>query len=646
MKPQHLIPALLLVFSFPFVSVAQTVSLADADRIFNFAEVSDPNLFGPPVQTQQANVGESDWFFREYTNSGAILAININGYGPFYSGDVYGAGAAFGNQVQFLETMPNVLALIDSQSPVVTLEDANALLDFAESAEPGLFSPPAQTQLVNESGNSWYVRSYASSGISIKINLNGTSPFMAGGVYVVGGSYGEQEVFIDSLENLLTLVGGASSTDTRSAITKAKDFVSDLRDLTASAQIAAFEDELGAFGNSVTLAFEEQINFVSGIVTNDVGEVMSAIALAFDAFGAALEALELNPGLTSFDAEYNFGLLVITVMIAENENGPILTVDQNIDGVAVALSANGNLSYEETVEGLAGESETSIALNISGSAVNDEFSMVIQEGSEISATISESYSESESGLEASDNATLSDVVADLSVSLTALQADNNPTFDGQFGFNITDLVVDHSTTIEQSETQSVQTFTEILSVDALEFQLAGAFSDDTENSVGASLTFAVDNPEGQNILFELTESSTVTFNPYTFFSFSETSSNETADSFLAVNVFLQIDVSLPGIDNTSLLTFDANRTGLEDGAATITLEFDEKFLEFDANTASNAVTVSNQDDAVAQVSEHPLTGLLEGTITVDGLEVGTIEELSNGILIVRYADDTFESFAL
>ena len=50
-------------------SFAQTATLADADKLFDFAEQVDPGLFSPPAQTQPLNALGSDWFLRLFTNS-------------------------------------------------------------------------------------------------------------------------------------------------------------------------------------------------------------------------------------------------------------------------------------------------------------------------------------------------------------------------------------------------------------------------------------------------------------------------------------------------------------------------------------------------------------------------------------------------
>lgn len=96
---------------------------------------------------------------------------------------------------------------IYAQEPA--LDDVNSLLDYAEQAEPGLFSPPAETAEASELGTNWYYRLYAGPTYAA-INRSGGAGFAPGDVYVLGGAFGATPVFIDSLANLLTLVQGSS----------------------------------------------------------------------------------------------------------------------------------------------------------------------------------------------------------------------------------------------------------------------------------------------------------------------------------------------------------------------------------------------------------------------------------------------------
>lgn len=89
------------------------------------------------------------------------------------------------------------------QAQAVTLPEANRLFDFAEKLEPGLFYPPSPTQRIIEFGNEWYLRVYDGSHTMAAVNTNGTGPFFAGDVYVLGGAFGDAPVYINTLVPLL-----------------------------------------------------------------------------------------------------------------------------------------------------------------------------------------------------------------------------------------------------------------------------------------------------------------------------------------------------------------------------------------------------------------------------------------------------------
>ena len=108
---------ILLPFCFSHISLADTPDLAGANKLFDFAEMTEPTLFFPPAQTQKINGEGSDWFYRYFSGSASYAAININGIGPFFGGDVYVAGRQFGEAPLFVDTLENLVAAIDSIEP-------------------------------------------------------------------------------------------------------------------------------------------------------------------------------------------------------------------------------------------------------------------------------------------------------------------------------------------------------------------------------------------------------------------------------------------------------------------------------------------------------------------------------------------------
>lgn len=108
-----------------------------------------------------------------------------------------------------LKQLITVLALLlipfsgGAQAQTVTLTEANRLFDSAERLEPGLFFPVSQTQQIIEFDNEWYLRVYDGSRTIAAVNINGTGPYFAGDVYVLGGAFGDTPIYINKLLPLL-----------------------------------------------------------------------------------------------------------------------------------------------------------------------------------------------------------------------------------------------------------------------------------------------------------------------------------------------------------------------------------------------------------------------------------------------------------
>ena len=59
------------------------------------------------------------------------------------------------------------------------------------------------TDIGEELGDEWFYRYYADTGVFAAVNVTGNGQFLKGGVYVLGGPFGNDVVFIDTLANLL-----------------------------------------------------------------------------------------------------------------------------------------------------------------------------------------------------------------------------------------------------------------------------------------------------------------------------------------------------------------------------------------------------------------------------------------------------------
>jgi len=98
----------------------------------------------------------------------------------------------------------NTSVLSYAQTP--ELADADKLFNFSEMREPALFFPPSQTQQINAAGADWFYRYFTGTDSYIAININGVSPYSGGSVYVVGGQFGADPLYVDTLDNLLVAI--------------------------------------------------------------------------------------------------------------------------------------------------------------------------------------------------------------------------------------------------------------------------------------------------------------------------------------------------------------------------------------------------------------------------------------------------------
>lgn len=109
-------PALLLVIVIAFTQslYAQSIDPLDVDTLFNFAEQVEPSLFSPPGQLTLATV--VDWLYRFYPGTGSYAAVHVGLSGEFVFGGVYTLGGPFGDEVVFIDTLTNLLVLVNSNN--------------------------------------------------------------------------------------------------------------------------------------------------------------------------------------------------------------------------------------------------------------------------------------------------------------------------------------------------------------------------------------------------------------------------------------------------------------------------------------------------------------------------------------------------
>ncbi|MBI5256769.1 MAG: hypothetical protein HY855_09730 [Burkholderiales bacterium] len=90
-------------------------------------------------------------------------------------------------------------------APAATVEPAEAarqLMDFAEARFPGYFPPGAATQ----SAGDIHYRAYADTGMALGVVVGSGTPYVANGVYVVGGEYGATPLYVGKLSEFITPV--------------------------------------------------------------------------------------------------------------------------------------------------------------------------------------------------------------------------------------------------------------------------------------------------------------------------------------------------------------------------------------------------------------------------------------------------------
>lgn len=421
---------------------------------------------------------------------------------------------------------------------------------------------------------------------------------------------------------------------------RGKALISDVRDVTASARLDEVEAAAEVFGDSIELAFEDQVDLVTGVVTNDFGLVAEALVYGVDAMSRAGDASLDDPTLTTFTvpaAVIAEDSPEITVTIA----GETLSVDQSINGVAVALNGTFSATTVEQIDDVVESFQAEGMITLSGTAANDEFSLAINSGSQASLQLTDVETVTSAGF--TTTFTVPSFSLDLDVTATALQAVNTPAFDGAIGLDVVGLAYTEDDRMLQNPDGTVGNLSvETLTFTSFDVSLSGAFSDAAGNSVEATFSLDADNDNG--FILQLEE--LFSFDPVLgTATATETENEETAENFVAASAAIGLIASLPGIDDVVQVTLSVERTGVEDGSGELSVQFDGKSLTVTGNSVDEIINISNQDGVLVILAEDSTTGLLSGAITVDGEEVASIEENEDGVVIVRYSDGTFETFA-
>ncbi|MDJ0806162.1 MAG: hypothetical protein QNJ78_04945 [Gammaproteobacteria bacterium] len=128
---------------------------------------------------------------------------------------------------------------------------------------------------------------------------------------------------------------------------------------------------------------------------------------------------------------------------------------------------------------------------------------------------------------------------------------------------------------------------------------------------------------------------------------------ETAENYLEATLTATLDLVVDGYPDASAVV-TVNRTDLDGGDAIITLTSDGSSITFnieklDGDVATgvdpvvDTITVTNPDGVVMVITAATDTDPISGGLTVDGTNVGIIEQTDLGLVLIRYEDGTFET---
>ncbi len=128
---------------------------------------------------------------------------------------------------------------------------------------------------------------------------------------------------------------------------------------------------------------------------------------------------------------------------------------------------------------------------------------------------------------------------------------------------------------------------------------------------------------------------------------------ETADNFVQGTLMVMAQANVPELPEATVVA-SVSRTELAGGDASIAVSYDGQSFtlavdseDLDADEPEATMTLTNPDGVKLIVNlAETLAGdqyVVSGTVSVGGTQVGTVEETSNGLVLVRYNDGTFES---
>jgi len=448
-------------------------------------------------------------------------------------------------------------------------------------------------------------------------------------------------------------------------------------------------------------AFEEQISLASDLASDDLDANAEALSLVTEAIAEAVIANNKET-VTSFVHSTSNG--DISVAIGTSGEKITFTVDQALNivddstGVAVTTATTidleaaiaeytytpvetGHEKYESGDNVWTKKEDASLDLSLSGSVSTDQVSITINDGSHFVATLNTDFKEvdvepetnrdSETWEHTGTDTYLTSVTGlDINLSATIAQVASTEItdpieFTGTFNITASSLVVNESEDVLEDNSSFKYEGTEIINVDDLTVSLSGIFSNSSKSleavmaitasgvketcTWGGEWSYSNTNVDGVDDI-----SNDHNYN-------DDCSLNETAETYASASINVRMTLDVDGIDNDVNLEAAIQRTGLEDGIASIDLTYGGNQLDFDFDTKDiveeegetvnsttitatltnhNGVTLTATNVLIDDVTDNDNdTSVITGVITHEGEEFATVSD--DGI--VTFSDGTFVS---
>ena len=476
----------------------------------------------------------------------------------------------------------------------------------------------------------------------------------------------QQQQVVELLDEGEQTNAGPSDEINSDNMAKVKAMVADVRNLEVSLQpiTEAFD------GTSTSEGFASQLELASRVLDNDSMLVFDAITQAGLAF---TEAFEDYNGQTSLPAAaYNFSAsngLTVAMTPGASLNAAVASINQvTVGEVTLDMTADLNATFDEqtteTDNSGEGAATGDVDIMISGTAMDRLVTVTLTELS-LEAEFNDQWqwswtnSQSDTGYSSS-NTDSGTFMGDICLHGEIMIAHNSgvvespASFEGEIMLAVTDLVETYDDSYSNEGTFNpdgtgsysyMQSFSSSLKVSSLDIMLAGKFTLGS-NDLSAVLMGSASAPEGTTITFEEMSSYDGFENSSGEFGQSYESSstnNETAEAYMAVELSLAFIANLPGIDDQTSLAFSLERSGLEDVMAHIDATWTGNDYDISMDSAQKMVTVTNLDGVMLTMQEDE-NEVISGHISLEGEQYATVEETSNGAVIIRYTDGEFESF--